>query len=342
MEKVLLNTIPAIFTGFIVQILIHEIGHLIGGIITGWKFLFIQVYRLVLKRTNKGLKFDVVKDRGFKCILYPESIDAKALLYTMGGCIINLVTGAIGLIILILVPMPPVEWLYMWCFSAFGIGMYIVNGRANIKRVCNDKACNNLIKTDHQTSICHNAQLIVAYHLMKGMTYRNIGDEIICLCPEVASNDIEAYQAVLEFYYYLDVGNHLKMGRALNKIRNRDNISEEVADIIEMEFLYVRLLLAIKLNIEKTDSNKASNIVFNLNDIEKCIKDHENKGDIHSLRIKAVFKAYRKYMTGAVSEAVEILDKAIKLVERSSYVYEGEKKFSIRQLSYIKKCLNAA
>ena len=66
MERILLHIIPAIAIGFIVQIVLHEIGHLIGGLLTGWRFLYMQLYTLVLKRDNKGLKLVVVRDKGFK------------------------------------------------------------------------------------------------------------------------------------------------------------------------------------------------------------------------------------------------------------------------------------
>lgn len=345
MGKVLLHIIPAISIGFIIQILIHEIGHLLGGLLTGWKLLFIQIYRLLLKRTEKRLKVLVVKDKGFKCIMYPKSIKAKALLYTMGGCIINLMTGLIGLIILIMAPMSPITWLYLWCFSVFGIGLYIMNGTSSIKRVCNDKASYKLLKSDENTKAIHNIQLMAAKYLIKGYTYMDIGEEFICKCPKVAKNDIEAYQAVLEYYYYLDTENHLGMGQALNKIRDRKNISKEVLDSIDMEFIYIRLLCAIKLKkdlsndistLENTNKKaKSLTIKTHLEDFNRYGK----KDDVHLLRVKAVYEAYICFMAGNKDKAINKLNESIKLMETYSFVYEGEKKFCLKQLNKIKKLI---
>lgn len=337
MKMFIFHLIPAIIINFIVQIILHETGHLIGGRTSGWKFLYIQVFNIVLLKTDKRLKLMIVKDKGYRCIMYPLSINQSAILYTMGGCIINLISGLLGLIFMIIVALLPIIWIYIWCFSVFGIGMFCINGTACIKRVCNDKACYKLLKSDNHTRICHNAQLITAKYLMKGLSYRDIGEEIICLCQESVNNDIQAYQAVLEFYYYLDNKNYLKMGQVLNKIRNKENISKEVLDIIEMENIYVRLLLAMVPNIKKVSDKKDSEKAFNINDIEQGIKEHENKGDIHSHRINTVFKAYKEYKSGDVLGALEILDKAIKLIETSNYVYEGERIFCIRQLEDIKR-----
>lgn len=328
MERILLHIIPAIAIGFIVQIVLHEIGHLIGGLLTGWRFLYMQLYTLVLKRDNKGLKLVVVRDKGFKCIMYPISINSKALLYTMGGCISNLIVSVIGLAIMILFPLSPVLWLYIWCFLAFGIGLYFMNGTASFKRICNDKACYILLRTDSHNRLCHNAQFIIAKHLVEGLSYREIGEEIICLSPDIAQSDIQAYQAVLEYYYHLDNKNILKVGQAINKIRNKDNISGEVSNIIELEHVYLQLLTAFILFDSGHSNISINNVGDNLNLYCK-------RGDLHSLRVMAVYEAYVKLSIGDSNKAIEHLNTTIENMKRINCVYEGEKIFCINQLSGI-------
>ena len=53
MERVLLHIVPAIAIGFIMQLIIHETGHLVGGLLTGWRFSYLQLYNLVLKKKAK-------------------------------------------------------------------------------------------------------------------------------------------------------------------------------------------------------------------------------------------------------------------------------------------------
>ena len=133
MKLVIIHLIPAIIICFVIQIILHEIGHLIGGIVSGWKFLCIQIHNIVLHKTNKGLNLKLVKDKGYRCIMYPLSINQNAILYTMGGCIINLLSGILSLILMIIVPLSPIIWLYTWCFLVFGIGMFVMNGTASMK-----------------------------------------------------------------------------------------------------------------------------------------------------------------------------------------------------------------
>ncbi|HHT88922.1 MAG TPA: hypothetical protein GX002_07930 [Clostridiales bacterium] len=332
MERVLLHIVPAIAIGFIMQLIIHETGHLVGGLLTGWRFSYLQLYNLVLKKESKRLKRMVINDIGFKCIMYPISINNKALLYTIGGCIANLITGIIGLVILITAPLSPVMWLYIWCFLSFGIGLFFMNGTASIKRICNDKACYNLLRLDKHNILCHNAQLVIAKYLIRGLTYSDIGEELICLCPDMALNDIYAYQAVLEYYYYLDTNNYLKAGQALNKIQN-NNISMEVLNIIKLERIYYQLLL-IFMNFDSIQ-NSASDNNASISSIEESIIKYSKKGDIHSFRVKAVYEAFNLLSAGHSNKAIKYLNTSIYNMKKYKCIYDGEKRFCIKLLRRI-------
>lgn len=361
MGRMLIHIIPAICISFIVQIVLHELGHMIGGLITGWRLLYIQVHKLVFNREDRRLKIIVAGDIGYRCIMYPVTLTTNALIYTMGGCIINLLSGACGLIIMITAPLSPVMWLYTWCFTVFGIGMYFMNGIASTKRVCNDKACYKLLKADKQTKKCHNGQLLIAKDLVKGLTYSQIRRDIIYICPDVIRDDIQAYQSLLEYYYYLDTKNILKVGQALNKIQSKDNISKDVFDIHEMELNYMILLSALIFHVSDNknfsynkdisscivnknciDDNLPGEITLNLKEIKKAIKTHEKDGDIHSLRVKAVYRVYECLVTKDKAHGMDIVNKAIEVMNKTNYVYKGEKRFNINQLLWIKELVESS
>lgn len=330
MGAILIHIVLSVCIGFLMQLILHEIGHMIFGHVTGWKFLFIQVHRFAFKFTGKKFKFIAAGDKNYRCIMYPENINSNALLYTMGGCILNLVSAIIGFFIMGIARKNPVLWIYIWSFSAFGAGFLLMNGTARIKRVCNDKACYDLLKGDFHTGLCHNAQLITAKYLANGLTYRQIGDELICLCPDAANNDIEAYQAVLEYYYYLDICNYCRAGQALKKIKIRDNISKEITDIVHLEKIYIKLVLILKNQSHDFNMNYKTTC-----DIKRCCK----KGDVHSLRVMEALKAFEAYKAGHINNAIDIINKAIMSIDKSKYVYEGEKVFCIRKLEDMKKDL---
>lgn len=334
MGKILIHIIPAICSCLFIQIILHEIGHFVGGHLTGWKLIYIQLHRFIIKQTDKGMKIMVVKGVGYRCIMYPKSILSDALLYTIGGCIINILSAAIGVFILVKVAMCPVLWLYTWSFTAFGIGVFFMNWTERIGRVCNDKACYRMLKDNIHTKLCHNSQLIIARQLMIGLTYSEICREKICLCSYQEVNDIEAYQVVLEYYYYLDIQDYIRAEQALGKIKDTEYISKEVLDVIKLERIYILLLTALRL-INKNQIK----IFHSQNELENHIRKYGDKGDIHSLRIMDVYEAYKNYKSGFILKAVESLNETVQMMNNTKCVYEGEKIFCIKQIDIVKNVI---
>lgn len=342
--KFIIHLPLAAILGFVLQIIIHEIGHFIGGLITGWRFLFIQIFNLVVLQKDNKISFMVSRDIGFKCIMAPLNLSQDAYMYTIGGCLFNLMSGLFGLIFAFILPISFIVWAYLWCFSVFGIGMFIINGVFSRKKsyVCSDKTCFNLLRSNNLNKICHNAQLIIAKHLMQGLTYKNMGNELICLCPDNANNDILAYQAVLEFYYHLDDGDFLKARLALEKVKNKDVLCREIEDVIEMELAYLSMINDIRMITELLCNAKKELFLNKINDIGRIIMDHERKGDIHSERVVVVFNTYKLLFSDNIFNAVNYLDKASKSVTGTKFIYNGEKYFCAKQLESIRKYLIGA
>lgn len=325
MRRLLIHIGPSICLGFITQLILHEIGHLLFGLITGWELLSIQIHKFVLKKVNSKLRLITVGENHYRCIMYPGSLSSGAMLYTMGGCILNLVSAIVGFICIFFGGIQPILWVYLWCFSAFGAGFFIMNGTARLNRICNDRACHDLLKGKKHTRLCHNAQFLIAKHLAIGLSYGQIKKDLICLCPETADNDIEAYQAVLEYYYHLDRGNYIGAGKALNKIKLSEKLSREIIDTVQMELIYDELIKWFVASEAKTD---------NFSEYDEIIKQCKNK-DVHLIRIRAATDAYAALRKGHPDDAMIILSKSINKLRKLKCVYEGEKVFCIRQLEHI-------
>ena len=73
MARQLMHIIPVICSCLFMQIILHEVGHLLGGLITGWQLVYIQLHRFIIKKTDKGIEIMVVEDLGYRCIMYPKS-----------------------------------------------------------------------------------------------------------------------------------------------------------------------------------------------------------------------------------------------------------------------------
>lgn len=87
---------------FFVGIIIHEAGHLIFGLLTGYRFISFQVGKtLIQKPTNKPLRVKRIPFNGLggQCLMIPKDKENKAFfLFNYGGIIINFFLFALLLV----------------------------------------------------------------------------------------------------------------------------------------------------------------------------------------------------------------------------------------------------
>ncbi len=94
----IVKIIVFIFLVYIINIIIHEAGHLIFGLISGYTFSSFRVFNIILAKMNGKLKLKrySIAGTGGQCIMIPPK-DAKNfpyLLYNLGGIISGLVFAA--------------------------------------------------------------------------------------------------------------------------------------------------------------------------------------------------------------------------------------------------------
>lgn len=94
----LLYSIVIIIVIFVMQVIIHEGGHLVFGLLSGYKFSSFRIGSLMLLKSSKGYSIKNFKLAGTlgQCLLIPPPmIDGKipVILYNLGGVIFNLIFG---------------------------------------------------------------------------------------------------------------------------------------------------------------------------------------------------------------------------------------------------------
>lgn len=87
---------------FMFSIIIHEEGHLVFGLISGYKFCSFRISKFIILKENEKLKFKRIKiaGTGGQCLMCPPQLkDGKmpVVLYNLGGVIFNLIFGFVFL-----------------------------------------------------------------------------------------------------------------------------------------------------------------------------------------------------------------------------------------------------
>ena len=103
------NIILFLITGviaFILQVIVHEAGHLVFGLLSGYKFISFRVFDFkIIKDENEKLKirFERLAGTGGQCLMRaPEYVEGKFKykLYLLGGVIFNIVFSIVSWLIL--------------------------------------------------------------------------------------------------------------------------------------------------------------------------------------------------------------------------------------------------
>ena len=82
-------------------IIIHEAGHLVMGLLTGYKYLSFRVGSIVLQKTEQGMKFKKysIAGTGGQCLMVPPDMenpeDVPYFWYNFGGGLFNLLTAVL-------------------------------------------------------------------------------------------------------------------------------------------------------------------------------------------------------------------------------------------------------
>ncbi len=89
--------ILALVLGVVIQIIVHEAGHLVFGLLTGYKFVSFRIFDFKLEKDSNGklkLRFQHVKGTLGQCLMKPPKYEERKFpykLYLVGGVLGNLI-----------------------------------------------------------------------------------------------------------------------------------------------------------------------------------------------------------------------------------------------------------
>ena len=125
--------IIGMYVGLFLQLTIHEAGHLVFGLISGYRFSSFRIGSFMWLKENDKIvcKKLSLAGTGGQCLMVPPQMqDGKipVILYNLGGCIMNLVAGAVFLIIYLLIPNGTMISLFCLMMVLIGVAIALMNG----------------------------------------------------------------------------------------------------------------------------------------------------------------------------------------------------------------------
>ena len=126
-------TLIFLYLTVMIHIVLHETGHLIFGLMSGYQFSSFRIGSHMLMKENGKLVHRKIKiaGTGGQCLMIPpEMVDGKfpVVLYNLGGAIINLVVTALMIPVFMAIDKSSVFALFFFIFIAMGAITGLSNG----------------------------------------------------------------------------------------------------------------------------------------------------------------------------------------------------------------------
>ncbi|WP_195990180.1 site-2 protease family protein [Clostridium sp. D53t1_180928_C8] len=303
---------------FGLHIILHEAGHLIFGLMSGYEFISFRVGSLTLVKDEGKFKFKKfnIKGTGGQCLMMPKTDnykEVKYVLYNLGGTLMNLIITIVSLVILIAFNVSPIIKFILIASITAGVLCIISNGiPMKVSGIANDGYNIISISKDDFMKYCFYIQLKVNGLLSKGMRIKDMPIEWFYLREGAdLNNPLVTSLKIMEGNYYYDNLNFEEAQRCYEEILekapkimkiyeyeincellffeilkgNMDKVkelyTEELRNYIKATSCYIsrkRLMYAYNLIVLK-DKKKTEKI---LKEIEKVKKTYPIKGDILS------------------------------------------------------------
>lgn len=163
-----------------VQVAIHEAGHVVGGLLTGYRFLSYRISHFHWQKVEGKIKlyrYSIVGTLGQALMIPPQPVDGKVpyMLYNLGGGMANLLT------------VPVFWWLgqlttgldLLWnCLILLGILGFVTQLLPLGNQFPNDGYNIQSIKNHPQGSLYFYAMMTINANMVRGGTFQEMDDDL--------------------------------------------------------------------------------------------------------------------------------------------------------------------
>ena len=306
----------AMYIAIYLQIAVHEAGHLVFGLATGYEFCSYRLGKIILIKQGErlALKRYSLAGTGGQCLMSPPEIkDGKmpVVLYNLGGSIMNLFAAAVSVILFLLLRDAPVVSTIFLMSAVIGVFFAALNGiPMRLGAVDNDGYNAISIRKNEKSMRSFYIQLKLITELSKGKRLKDMPSEWFTVpSDEEMKNSMVATIGVL----------------CCNRLMDSQSFTE-AQDLME-HFLSIdsgivgaqkNLLLCDILYCELTGENRKDKIDEILTkDMKKILKAHINNPS--ALRTQYAYALINQKDEKKTEKIKKRFDKVI-----ASYPYSGE------------------
>lgn len=173
----------AIYLSLFLQIIIHELGHLVCGLLTHYRFVSFRAGWLTLIMNNGKFKLKLLKMPGTmgQCLMAPPDIEKgkfPCALYNLGGALFNALSALIFALLFFLCGNVPFLPLFLLIAAIIGLVLAIANGVPMCNKMVPNDGYNLLsIYNSSKAASAFWVQLKAAYETVNGTRIKDMPKE---------------------------------------------------------------------------------------------------------------------------------------------------------------------
>ena len=315
---------------YIIQIILHELGHLLFGWVTGYRLLSFRLFSIVIFKQENQWKIGRLKSPGSigQCIMLPSPINyekQKYILYISGGLIVNLLSAMVAMCVsLSNISISFLTRLLLLIFTLYGFGCLLMNlVLSSSPRVFNDGSILKYLKKNSLALRCYFYQLEISKKLMDGCSYGNIAQEKIILAEgSDLSNPLIGYHKILQYFFHLDRREWIMARKCLDSFYFFENHLHPILQrTLQLEELFFGIITKDGREEKIILSHKYQGRLF--------LKFRDIDWDMNLLRIFVVYHLNHSSKRLDMNQFYNQIEKV-----RKHYPYLGEIEFCVNLIRY--------
>ena len=204
------------FISLFLHIIIHEAGHLVFGLLSGYRFGSFRVGSFLFIRKDGRIKFKLFSllGTGGQCLMLPPRKPLEQtpfILYNLGGSVANLILSGVAILFLGLVDEPSVLNTFSLIFIITGIGTALTNGIPMRRGLIANDGYNAIVLLKNRTARqCFINQLNTMGAFSEGKRLKDMPDEWFILPDDAEeyNNSLSTGLGAMACSRALDAGNY--------------------------------------------------------------------------------------------------------------------------------------
>lgn len=261
---------------FLLQTILHEAGHLIAGLLSGYRFVSFRIGSWTWIKNKKDgsverKKFSLPGTLG-QCLLAPPEYTSKfpCVFYNLGGVLMNLLLAVISLLLVICIPMPGFLWIFLVVNAFVGLIMALSNGVPfSSGGISNDGKVTLVLARNAHERKAFWTSLKINEAQQDGIRLKDMPDEWFVMEEDLEdAGYLQSSIAIFQENRYMDAG---KYQEADNKIRELLAVPNKASGLYKNLLLTDQISCAILL--QKSPEEIAALQTKQLDGALKTMKD---------------------------------------------------------------------